>query len=116
MIAEPLEKGLAEDIENGLVSMSWDRKKLGAFSQAALINVDPKPLVAAMAATTRSFTNILTIHEARGLPALSTTTKAMLYEYAAGRPLKHQKFYDYYGEGRRPCRRRRRPCLLPLSC
>ena len=33
MIAEPLEKGLAEDIENGLVSMSWDRKKLGAFFQ-----------------------------------------------------------------------------------
>ena len=33
MIAEPLEKGLAEDIENGLVSMSWDRKKLGDFFQ-----------------------------------------------------------------------------------
>ena len=31
MIAEPLEKGLAEDIERGNVSIEWDRKKLGDF-------------------------------------------------------------------------------------
>ncbi|KAL6331552.1 hypothetical protein AAG906_011492 [Vitis piasezkii] len=31
MIAEPLEKGLAEDIENGVVSIDWHRKKLGDF-------------------------------------------------------------------------------------
>lgn len=31
MIAEPLEKGLAEDIENGIVSMAWPKKKLGEF-------------------------------------------------------------------------------------
>eukprot|EP00850_Spirogloea_muscicola_P014123 SM000099S25229 [mRNA] locus=s99:314289:317660:- [translate_table: standard] len=33
MIAEPLEKGLAEDIENGVVSMDWPRKRLGDFFQ-----------------------------------------------------------------------------------
>uniref|UniRef100_A0A7S4BS45 Tr-type G domain-containing protein n=2 Tax=Chrysotila carterae TaxID=13221 RepID=A0A7S4BS45_CHRCT len=33
MIAEPLEKGLAEDIEKGAVSIHWDRKKLGEFFQ-----------------------------------------------------------------------------------
>ncbi|EPS62854.1 hypothetical protein M569_11934 [Genlisea aurea] len=33
MIAEPLEKGLAEDIENGVVSIDWPRKKLGDFFQ-----------------------------------------------------------------------------------
>mmetsp|Transcript_1942 Transcript_1942/g.4164 ORF Transcript_1942/g.4164 Transcript_1942/m.4164 type:complete len:992 (-) Transcript_1942:146-3121(-) len=33
MIAEPLEKGLAEDIETGAVSISWDRKRLGEFFQ-----------------------------------------------------------------------------------
>ncbi|RVX05248.1 U5 small nuclear ribonucleoprotein component CLO [Vitis vinifera] len=33
MIAEPLEKGLAEDIENGVVSIDWHRKKLGDFFQ-----------------------------------------------------------------------------------
>jgi len=33
MISEPLEKGLAEDIENGVVSIKWDRKKLGEFFQ-----------------------------------------------------------------------------------
>lgn len=33
MIAEPLEKGLAEDIENGIVSIDWPRKKLGDFFQ-----------------------------------------------------------------------------------
>merc|ERR1719311_1141982 len=33
MIAEPLEKGLAEDIENGAVSMGWERKRLGDFFQ-----------------------------------------------------------------------------------
>ncbi|CAK9874035.1 unnamed protein product [Sphagnum jensenii] len=33
MIAEPLEKGLAEDIENGVVSLDWPRKRLGDFFQ-----------------------------------------------------------------------------------
>ena len=33
MIAEPLEKGLAEDIENEAVQISWPRKKLGEFFQ-----------------------------------------------------------------------------------
>ncbi|KAF6147629.1 hypothetical protein GIB67_031620 [Kingdonia uniflora] len=33
MIAEPLEKGLAEDIENGVVSIDWPRKRLGDFFQ-----------------------------------------------------------------------------------
>ncbi|KAJ7551293.1 hypothetical protein O6H91_06G009000 [Diphasiastrum complanatum] len=33
MIAEPLEKGLAEDIENGIVSIDWPRKRLGDFFQ-----------------------------------------------------------------------------------
>ncbi|CAN1810135.1 110 kDa U5 small nuclear ribonucleoprotein component CLO [Linum perenne] len=31
MIAEPLEKGLAEDIENGVVSIDWSRKAIGDF-------------------------------------------------------------------------------------
>ena len=30
-IAEPLEKGLAEDIEDGVVSIDWNRKALGDF-------------------------------------------------------------------------------------
>lgn len=34
MIAEPLEKGLAEDIENEVVQISWNRKRLGEFFQA----------------------------------------------------------------------------------
>ncbi|KAI1292799.1 U5 small nuclear ribonucleoprotein component [Halotydeus destructor] len=33
MIAEPLEKGLAEDIENSVVQINWDKKKLGDFFQ-----------------------------------------------------------------------------------
>jgi U5 small nuclear ribonucleoprotein component len=33
MIAEPLEKGLAEDIENGKVSLSWDKKRLRNWFQ-----------------------------------------------------------------------------------
>ncbi|KAF9614532.1 hypothetical protein IFM89_019195 [Coptis chinensis] len=33
MIAEPLEKGLAEDIENGIVSIDWNRKTIGEFFQ-----------------------------------------------------------------------------------
>ncbi|OTF81240.1 hypothetical protein BLA29_009770, partial [Euroglyphus maynei] len=33
MIAEPLEKGLAEDIENETVQIGWNRKKLGEFFQ-----------------------------------------------------------------------------------
>jgi len=33
MIAEPLEKGLADDIESGAVSIHWDRKRLGDFFQ-----------------------------------------------------------------------------------
>lgn len=31
MIAEPLDKGLAEDIENSLVDLSWPRKQLENF-------------------------------------------------------------------------------------
>uniref|UniRef100_A0A336MK33 CSON002857 protein n=1 Tax=Culicoides sonorensis TaxID=179676 RepID=A0A336MK33_CULSO len=37
MIAEPLEKGLAEDIENETVSIGWNKKRLGEFFQ---INYD----------------------------------------------------------------------------
>lgn len=33
MIAEPLEKGLAEDIENESVQINWNKKKLGEFFQ-----------------------------------------------------------------------------------
>ncbi|KAL3124898.1 hypothetical protein niasHT_001791 [Heterodera trifolii] len=33
MIAEPLEKGLAEDIEGEIVKISWNRKQLGDFFQ-----------------------------------------------------------------------------------
>jgi U5 small nuclear ribonucleoprotein component len=33
MIAEPLDKGLATDIENGTVSLKWPKKKLGDFFQ-----------------------------------------------------------------------------------
>ncbi|KAF5948183.1 hypothetical protein HYC85_014140 [Camellia sinensis] len=33
MIAEPLERGLAEDIENSVVSLDWPRKKIGDFFQ-----------------------------------------------------------------------------------
>ncbi|XP_048481923.1 116 kDa U5 small nuclear ribonucleoprotein component [Plutella xylostella] len=33
MIAEPLERGLAEDIEAGAVSAAWDRKRQGDFFQ-----------------------------------------------------------------------------------
>ncbi|KAK6625050.1 U5 small nuclear ribonucleoprotein component [Polyplax serrata] len=33
MIAEPLEKGLAEDIENEIVHISWNKKRLGEFFQ-----------------------------------------------------------------------------------
>ncbi len=33
MIAEPLEKGLAEDIESEVVSINWNRKRLGEFFQ-----------------------------------------------------------------------------------
>lgn len=33
MIAEPLEKGLAEDIENETVKITWNKKKLGEFFQ-----------------------------------------------------------------------------------
>lgn len=33
MIAEPLERGLAEDIETGAVTVTWDRKRLGEFFQ-----------------------------------------------------------------------------------
>ncbi|GLG92783.1 Elongation factor 2 [Gryllus bimaculatus] len=34
MIAEPLEKGLAEDIENEVVHISWNKKRLGEFFQS----------------------------------------------------------------------------------
>ena len=33
MIAEPLEKGLAEDIENETVSINWNKRRLGEFFQ-----------------------------------------------------------------------------------
>ncbi|MFH4983363.1 hypothetical protein AB6A40_010072 [Gnathostoma spinigerum] len=33
MIAEPLEKGLSEDIENEIVQIGWNRKRLGEFFQ-----------------------------------------------------------------------------------
>ena len=33
MVAEPLEKGLAEDIENEQVQISWNKKKIGDFFQ-----------------------------------------------------------------------------------
>ncbi|XP_038044733.1 116 kDa U5 small nuclear ribonucleoprotein component-like [Patiria miniata] len=33
MIAEPLEKGLAEDIESEVVQINWNRKRLGEFFQ-----------------------------------------------------------------------------------
>ncbi|CAF0821892.1 unnamed protein product [Didymodactylos carnosus] len=33
MIAEPLEKGLAEDIENEAVQINWNKKRLGEFFQ-----------------------------------------------------------------------------------
>ena len=33
MIAEPLEKGLAEDIEREVVQIGWNRKRLGEFFQ-----------------------------------------------------------------------------------
>jgi len=33
LISEPLEKGLAEDIEAGLISTSWDRKRQATFLQ-----------------------------------------------------------------------------------
>jgi len=33
MIAEPMEKGLAEDIENEVVSITWNKKRLGEFFQ-----------------------------------------------------------------------------------
>eukprot|EP00095_Tigriopus_kingsejongensis_P010253 maker-scaffold178_size283195-snap-gene-0.10 protein:Tk10253 transcript:maker-scaffold178_size283195-snap-gene-0.10-mRNA-1 annotation:"116 kda u5 small nuclear ribonucleoprotein component" len=33
MIAEPLEKGLAEDIENEVVAINWNKKRLGEFFQ-----------------------------------------------------------------------------------
>lgn len=34
MIAEPLEKGLSEDIENQQVQITWSKKKIGDFFQA----------------------------------------------------------------------------------
>ena len=33
MIAEPLDKGLAEDIENEVVQITWSKKKVGEFFQ-----------------------------------------------------------------------------------
>ena len=33
MIAEPLDKGLAEDIENEGVQITWSKKKIGEFFQ-----------------------------------------------------------------------------------
>ncbi|CAN4103624.1 unnamed protein product [Withania somnifera] len=39
MIAEPLERGLAEDIENGVVSIDWPRKRLGDFSKPNMTGI-----------------------------------------------------------------------------
>ena len=73
-------------------------------SQADLSDVNLKALDTALAATKPSCTNTLTIHEAGRLSALSTTTKAKMYEGAGGGRLKqYHMFHDYYGEGRRPC-------------
>lgn len=33
MISEPLEKGLAEDIENEVVQINWNKKRTGEFFQ-----------------------------------------------------------------------------------
>lgn len=33
MISEPLEKGLAEDIENNVVNIGWESKKIADFFQ-----------------------------------------------------------------------------------
>lgn len=33
-IAEPLEKGLADDIENGVISIDWSQKRIGDFMQS----------------------------------------------------------------------------------
>ncbi len=34
MISEPLEKGLAEDIEGEVVQIAWSKKKIGEFFQS----------------------------------------------------------------------------------
>tara|TARA_B100000795_G_C22665230_1_gene385726 strand:+ start:197 stop:586 length:390 start_codon:yes stop_codon:yes gene_type:complete len=69
------------------------------ISHASLIDVDLRKLDTALGATTPDYTNILAIYDAGGLPALSTTTKALMYNCTVGCPLKHyQMFYDYYGE------------------
>ena len=34
MLAEPLDKGLAEDVEAGAVDLAWDRRRIGDFFQA----------------------------------------------------------------------------------
>jgi U5 small nuclear ribonucleoprotein component len=34
LLAEPLEKGLAEDIEGGVIDPSWDTKRMGSFFQS----------------------------------------------------------------------------------
>ena len=73
-------------------------------AEAALINVDLNASDTAMTATTPSCTKFLTIYDAGGHPALSTTIKAKMYDGAGGGPLnQYQMFHDYYGEGRRPC-------------
>ena len=33
MIAEPMEKGLAEDIERGKINLAWDKKRISEFFQ-----------------------------------------------------------------------------------
>jgi U5 small nuclear ribonucleoprotein component len=33
MISEPLEKGIAEDIENGAISLKWEKQKIASFFQ-----------------------------------------------------------------------------------
>ncbi|KAJ8953619.1 hypothetical protein NQ314_007223 [Rhamnusium bicolor] len=39
MIAEPLEKGLAEDIENENVQIGWNKKKLGSSSRRSMTGI-----------------------------------------------------------------------------
>ena len=58
---------------------------------SAMIDVDLPNMDTALGATTPDYTNILAIYEAGGLPALSNTTKALMYDCAAGCPLKHTR-------------------------
>jgi U5 small nuclear ribonucleoprotein component len=39
MIAEPLEQGLAQDIEKGKIRLNWDKKTIGEFFQVRITTV-----------------------------------------------------------------------------